>query len=422
MESTAIVPTAQKSKLLVWILMLLLVLAGCQSDQDPDALRGPVTLWHSWAPSEAAVLDESITQFEELHPEVDVIVVSLPDDELLDVFRRSGGDGLGPALLMGRNEWIGQLADDGFIRPIEDYISSETLSSSTNRALVMYEDQQFGLPIFLEPRALYYNAQQATELPNTLEELLAETTQGNRIAFVPYFEEAYWGIQTFGDGLFDADGRFTLAGSGFEAWLGWLSNAQSDPGVILNVDAVSLLDLFVSEEITYYVAGPDQEKEILGSMDEDTSFEFGVRPLPGGSEGASGPLLSAATMMLYAYSTEQQNRNAAALATFLANRQQSIRFLRDTNRVPANPTVSVDPRIYPIPNGFSRQVRTAVVLPNEIPTVPFFAAGDRAYTSVLSGTATPADAVCEFGLNVIEIMNYTAEDVDLPQGCSFASD
>ncbi|MFN2232666.1 MAG: hypothetical protein ACK2U1_00455 [Anaerolineales bacterium] len=128
----------------------------------------------------------------------------------------------------------------------------------------------------MEPRALYYNAQQATELPNTLEELLTETTQGNRIAFVPYFEEAYWVIQTFGDGLFDADGRFTLAESGFEAWLDWLNHAQSDPGVILNDDAVSLLQLYVSEEIAYYVASPDQEKKILGSMDEYPCFRPGL--------------------------------------------------------------------------------------------------------------------------------------------------
>ncbi|MFN2232667.1 MAG: hypothetical protein ACK2U1_00460 [Anaerolineales bacterium] len=77
---------SQNSKPLVLIILLLLLLAGCQSDQDTGALRSSVTLWHSWAPSEAAVLDKAITQFEELHPEVDVIVVSLPDDEVLDVF------------------------------------------------------------------------------------------------------------------------------------------------------------------------------------------------------------------------------------------------------------------------------------------------------------------------------------------------
>ncbi|MCO5192872.1 MAG: extracellular solute-binding protein [Anaerolineae bacterium] len=413
--------TCPKKQLLLGIL-LLLVLAGCQIDQDDQSLGGSVILWHSWPPEKAAVLEEAIAQFEEINPEVDVIVVDLPSEQILGDFKRAGYNGLGPGLLLGRNSWIGELADDGLIRPIEPYISAETLSSSSNRSLVTYRDQQYGLPIFLEPRALYYNTELVTNPPNTLSDLLAEASTGNRVAFVPRFEEAYWGIQAFGDGLFDAEGRFTLASSGFEEWLNWLSNAQNEPGVILSIDDPSLLDLFINGEIAYYVADPNKQKQMPDFIDEDTPFEYGVRPLPGGPTGDSGPLLSAETMMLYAYSTENQNRTAAALAMFLANRQQGIRFLRDIDLVPANPTINVDPRIYPVPNGFARQVRTAVVLPNEIPAQSFLAAGNRAYTSVLSGTASPADAVCSFGLEVIGIMNYTAEDVLLPQGCRFVDE
>src|SRR5690606_41037726 len=89
---------------------------------------------------------------------------------------------------------------------------------------------------------------------------------GNRVEFVPRFEEAYWGIQTMGRGLFDAEGNFTLAESGFEQWLRWLDNAQRAPGVILNVDDESLLDLFASGQIAYYIAGPERLARILERM------------------------------------------------------------------------------------------------------------------------------------------------------------
>ena len=250
-----------------------------------------------------------------------------------------------------------------------------------------------------------------------LDALLEEAEQGNRVAFVPRFEEAYWGIQAFGNGLFDEQGRFTLADSGFEEWLTWLDKAQQEPGVILNVDDQSLLDLFTSGEIIYYVAEPDRQKRIMEMIGEESSFEYGVEPLPGGPNGASGPLLAAETMMLYAFSSTQQNRNASALATFLANQQQGIRFMRDMKRVPANPTIAVDPRLYPVTNGFARQATTAVVLPNEIPTDPFVTAGNQAYTSVLSGFSTPNEAVCSFGQEVVALMNYGTEDVDFPEGC-----
>ena len=34
----------------------------------------------------------------------------------------------------------------------------------------------------------------------TIQEHLEEAAAGNRVAFVPRFEEAYWGIQAFGNG------------------------------------------------------------------------------------------------------------------------------------------------------------------------------------------------------------------------------
>ncbi len=85
--------------------------------------------------------------------------------------------------------------------------------------------------------------------------------------------------------------------------------------------------------------------------EEEGVFEFGVVPLPGGSHGPSGPLLSAETMLLYSFSSPEQARIADALASFLTNQQQSIRFMRELKHVPANDTVEVDRRIYPTVNG-----------------------------------------------------------------------
>ncbi len=406
----------------VWLLIPLLLLIGCQLNQDEDELHGRITLWHSWPASEALVLEEAIAQFQEIHPDVRVITVSLPRDQLLDQFQKAGKDGFGPALLIGNDSWIGALAAEGLIRPMTDYVESPVLLAGNNRALALNQGHVYGVPLFLEPRALYFNKQQVPDVPESLDALLEEAAQGKRVAFVPRFEEAYWGIQAFGNGLFDEEGRFTLADSGFEEWLSWLDTAQQEPGVILNVDDQSLLDLFTNGEIAYYVAGPDKQNNMPVMDNGETSFTFGVEPLPGGPNGASGPLLTAETLMLYAFSSAQQNHNASALATFLANQQQGIRFMREINHVPANPGIAIDPRIYPVPNGFARQAQTAVVLPNEIPTDPFVAAGNRAYTSVLSGLLSPSEAVCRFGQEVVTLMSYGPTDVDFPVECEFPED
>jgi arabinogalactan oligomer/maltooligosaccharide transport system substrate-binding protein len=324
-------------------------------------------------------------------------------------------------LLIGRDGWIGELVNEGLIQPISPDKVSATLFNSRNRALTQYRDQLFGFPLFLAPNALYYNKNLVTEPPESLDDLLVEAVAGNQVAFVPRFEEAYWGIQAFGEGLFDEQDRFTLVESGFTEWLSWLDKAQSASGVILNIDNASLLELFTSGEVAYYVAGPEAREPLTSMMDEEDSFEFGVVPLPAGLQGPAGPLLSAETILLYAFSSPEQNRIANALANFLVNQQQSIRFMRELDHVPANPVVNVDRRIYPIANGFTRQARTAVVLPNEIPTDPLVAAGDRAYVSVLSGVLTPTEAVCRFGQEVAAFQDYTAADMSLPEGCALSA-
>ena len=402
---------------ITWLLFLMLLIVSCRESLPDDELNGRITLWHSWSAAEAAVLEEVLAQFQEIHPNVRIISIALPEDHILEEYIQSGDAGLGPGLLIGNDSWIGELVNTGLIRPVSVDETNSALFNSRNRALTQYQDQVFGVPLFLAPRALYYNKILVTEPPGTLDELLQEAADGNQVAFVPRFEEAYWGIQTFGEGLFDAQDRFTLAESGFTEWLSWLDEAQRAPGVILNVDDDSLLELFTSGQVAYYVAGPEKQALMATKMDEENFFDFGVAPLPGGPLDAAGPLLPAETILLYAFTSPEQTRIANALAVFLVNQQQSIHFMREIDRVPANPLVVVDPRIYPIVNGFAKQARTAVVLPNEIPTDPLVAAGDRAYVSALSGVLSPAEAVCRFGQEVAAFQGYTAVDMSLPEGC-----
>jgi arabinogalactan oligomer/maltooligosaccharide transport system substrate-binding protein len=402
---------------IVWLFWALLLLASCQVETPADELSGRLTLWHSWSEAEAVILNEALAEFQELHPEVRIIPVAIPEDQILAEFIDAGQAGLGPSLLIGTDGWIGELVNTGLLRPLFPTGTENALYSGRNRALTEYEGEVYGVPLSLAPRALYYNKRMVTETPGDLDALLQEAAAGNRVAFVPRFEEAYWGIQTFGNGLFDSQGRFALAGSGFAEWLEWLSTAQRAPGVILNVDDASLLELFASEQIAYYVGGPEKQEELAALLDAEDPFEYGVVPLPGGPNGSAGPLLPAETILLYAYASDRQAQIADALATFLVNQQQGIRFMRELQRVPANPSLSVDGRVYPIVSGFARQAQSAVVIPNEAPTNPLRAAGDRAYVSVLSGALTPDEAVCRFGREVATFEGYSAADVSLPEGC-----
>lgn len=401
------------------LLWALPIIGACQpiSAESDQELRGRITLWHSWTGQEAAELGAVLAQFQEIHPNVQIVELALPEDQILAEFRAAAENGLAPGVMIGQDQWIRELVDDGLIRPFPADDASLVLVNPRNRDLVEFKDQLFGVPLFLSPRAMYFNQNLVTAPARSLDQLLEEAAAGNRVEIVPRFEEAFWGIQAFGEGLFDADGRFTLADSGFEEWLEWLDNAQNAQGVILNVDEESLLDLFASGQIAYFVSGPDSLRVITDRIDPEDEFEIGIAPLPAGPSGASGPITEAETLLFYSHASPEQARIANALAAFLFNQRQGIRFMRELEKVPANPRIAVDRRVYPIASGFAQQARTSVTLPNEILLDQFVAAGNHAYTSVLSGAATPAEAVCQFGREVVAFQAYLPDQVDLPEAC-----
>ena len=288
------------------VLLYGILLSACQVDTSSEELSGRATLWHSWSPAEAVVLEQALAEFQELHPNVQVITTAFPDDQIFNEYLIAAKEGLGPTLLLGHDSWIGDLADAGIIQPLSADLTALELFNTRNLAITQYEGRQYGLPMALAPRALYYNKSIVSSPPTTLDELLQEAAEGHSVAFVPRFTEAYWGIQLFGEGLFDDQARFTLAESGFTEWLDWLNEAQNAPGVIMNIDDKSLLTLFASGEVVYYVAGPEAQAQIKTQTDEENSFEIGVAPLPGQAEHLSGPLLPAEIIMFYTFASQDE--------------------------------------------------------------------------------------------------------------------
>ena len=206
---------AGRYRTIAWFFFTLLLVCSCQPSSSDDELGGYITLWHSWSPEEDRVLKEALLQYQEIHPNVRIVAVAVSKEQLLNEFRMAGRRGVAPDLLLGTPSWIGELVNVGLLRPLSSDEAWPAAPNSRNGSLTRYDDQLYGLPLFLAPHALYYNKSLVTQPAQTLDDLLKEADDGNRVAFAPRFEPAYWGIQAFGEGLFDAEGRFTLAESGF---------------------------------------------------------------------------------------------------------------------------------------------------------------------------------------------------------------
>lgn len=403
-------------RLLLFYLMLSFTLSGCQTlFSAPSHLKGNILLWHSWSKEDAQVLDEVLSQITEIEPDTEVISFYVPPNELKEHFIVATQQGLGPDLLLAPSDWVHDFAEAGVARPITLDELNVNHYVAPALASVYYQETYYAFPLSVFPVALYYNTQLTSSPPVTLAGLKKQTEEeGESIALTSRFEPAYWGIQAYGANLFDDAGRFTLAQSGFTDWLDTLTTVQHWAGVILNTDALALEEMFVEGRVTYYAAGPESLQEIQQIMGD----AVGVTLLPSGPVGPAGPLLPTEAIYLGSTSSSKQTEAALRVAQFLTNPQQNMVFMRELGRVPANQTVMVDPRVYPVLSGFAQQAQTSVTLPNDLFRDEFYELGDRVYANVLSGVLTPEEAVCQFGLDVVALQGYTEEEATLPEGCS----
>jgi maltose-binding protein MalE len=398
-------------------LLWLISLTGCQAAANGSgALHGRILLWHSWSEADTLVLEQILEEFTGIHPNVTIITAAIPPEELRERYESAVPQGLGPNLLIGRAEWVPDLAAQGLIAKYsENQITSFNFLPPALRALrVQDNDGLYGLPLSVSTNVLYYNTAQVDRPAATVEELWRQAANGRIVAIPTTFADAYWGIHAFGEELFDDEGRFALAESGFLAWLNALKEAQEIPNIVLSRDVTALQQLFLSERAAYYI-GRSEEMLILQEALGESAVA--VAALPSGPAGSPHSLLWVEALLLNPASSAQQTVVALEVAQFLSNQEQSTQLMRQAGRVPANRRVEINRQLYPHMTGLVFQARSAVTLPNDIPVPAITDLGNLAYANVLSGLLTPLEAVCDFGQGVLRILPDSAAQPALPATC-----
>lgn len=371
-----------------------------QSAQEPG---GRILIWHSWEGKDAEALEAILTKFEAINPNVRVNRSHVHTDTLRTDFEAASTSGLGPDLLLGPVTWIRALAEAGRIAPVtaDEEVLQRFLSASLET--VRYDGQLYALPVSLQPTALFYNKALVETPATTLDGLLAHAAEGKGVAINTTFAAAFWGIPAFGGRLLDEEGRVILDQGGFANWLAWLKSAREQPGMVLesNRDALSLR--FQLGEVAYYVGDPTELQRFNDLLGMEN---VGVVPLPPGPNGNAGPLLNGDALMFSPASSENQQRLAMQLATFITNAEQQTNLMREARRVPANVRVRVNARLNPVVNGFVAQARTAVPLPNLPDLEAFFRQGTDIYIRVMEGVQEPVDAALAFTNAVNEAYGF----------------
>ena len=375
----------------------------------PEDPTGSILVWHSWPEEDAPILLDVVQRYIDLHPDAKIALSRVPPEDLLTRFEEAAGIGFGPDLLLAPSDYILPLAQHDLIVPvvIDEMLRERFLPASLDA--LHYNSQLYGLPLTLHTSGLYYNRSIVEQPARTVDELLAAAQSGVEIGLSPSFENAYWGLRAFGGRLFNEEGRAILDQGGFANWLNWLSLAQDIPAFVLSNDQSALRTLFIEGQLGYLIDRSSAWDELSAGLDPS---RIGLLPLPAGPTGSPAPLLGVDALLFSAASSSPQQALAQDLAAFLTNVEQQTTFMRQTERIPANTRVRINARLSPVVASFAEQARASVALPLSDQINDIVRLGNEAYTRVLEGLVTPAEAAADATAAVNEALGFASTDGD----------
>ncbi|MDR1265706.1 MAG: extracellular solute-binding protein [Propionibacteriaceae bacterium] len=350
-------------------LMALSVLAGCGSDTPPettttdepsaDDTTGATTradadlvIWSDANRSKA--LEASLKTWAD---EQGITAAIQIVDELQNMFVTANEAGNGPDLVIGANDWTGNLVQNSSIVPVQ--ISEDGLNPAAVDS-VTYQGQVYGAPYALETLGLYSNPKFTAEsAPATIEAMVAAAaaggtegaaenplclqvgTDGDAYHMQPLYTSA--GGYIFGtntDGTYNPDDvGVGQAGSLVAAQK--IGALGADGVLKTSIDSTNSISLFAEGKCAYLVSGPWALQTL-----QPANMEFGLGSIPGfeGLNPAQPPL------GVQAFFVASKAKNTAFAQQFVND------LLADTTITQA--MYDLDPRV-PVQDALSAAIATS---------------------------------------------------------------
>ena len=397
-------------KIKIGLILLVLLFAGsCNiqreqqiTDNQAEILQGKISFWFEMSPqlTEAPdrmskkVFQNLITEFSELHPQLQVFAKAVPQENIWELFEAQGKRGAGPdILLVSTTSDVPRLIQERLLRAVENSAIDQSQFRSEALNTVRYQGQLYGFPLLLSTQVLCYNRDKVKELPRTLSELIEQARQGYSVGLHSGFRETFWGTGIFGERQIDDPSQVILSQTeGWGQWMEWLKKARKEPNFILSSDAIALQEAFVEGKLAYLTCKPawiDDFREVLGSE------RVGAMLLPGEANQPATPRLESRILIFNRASNSNQHRLALKLAQFLTNVEQQEQIEAAVPFIPSNQKVMIDRQLFPLRNILLEQSRISlgITLDNAEKVELIEEYGNILYRQVLNGELSPDEAV-----------------------------
>lgn len=265
------------------------------------ATPGSLLIWADAA--RAPILTQVGNEFQAVYG-IPVKVDLISGDIRSDFITAAAAD-KGPDIIVGANDWIGELVADGLLSPIT-FLTQDQLKQFPPTALqaFSYNGKLYGLPYSMDVLALFYNKDYVTNPPTTPDQLFTMAKEMTSNGFYglaygvyqdPYFSAPF--IQGFGGYVFGTNSEGTLDpndigldNAGAVKGLEYIDKFFQAGLIPQGEDYNESVNLFDAGKAAMYIDG---EWAVPGI--QKAGINFGVAPIPGGKPfiGVQGFMISA---------------------------------------------------------------------------------------------------------------------------------
>ena len=373
---------SNKLRYLVILVLLSLVVTACGGDSDtasdsPEATEAPIETLAApattspppvklvvWAEEKVATALDPLVGAYEAAAGVDIEVVVYDFGAIRTDVQTAGPAGEGPDVFLGAHDWVGELAANGVVAPLDlGSVASDLFEVGVTA--FSYGGEVYGFPYATEAIAMFYNADLVDSVPATWEEAkTACDTAGTEFCVGTPSNDAYHNhpfIASAGGYVFASTGGFDASDVGLDN-AGAIASAEYLDGLVKNgtvysADYGGAMSNFQEGRALFWMTGP-------WARGDASAVNYGVGLIPQFDGNAATPFVGVRGAMVSSFSDNQVLAQSFILDFFATIEVQQAMYESDP-RLPATKSLfAVVEAADPIAASFAASASNGIPMPN----------------------------------------------------------
>ena len=376
-----------KSRFIVILLMLSMVAVACGGDtaeevvETPEVTEAPQETLAApattapppevivvWAEEKVATALDPLVGAYEAAAGVDVEVVVYEFGAIRTDVQTAGPAGEGPDVFLGAHDWVGELAANGVIQPINlSSVSADLFEVGINA--FNYDGMSYGFPYATEAIAMYYNADLTDGVPASWDDVKAACDAAGTELCVgapgggggadAYHNHPF--VASAGGYVFKISGGFDPNDVGLDNANALVSAEYLDSlvknGVVASTDYGGSMSAFQEGRSLFWMTGP-------WARNDASAVNYNVGLIPAFGDSPATPFVGVRGAMVSSFSEKKLLAESFILDFFATVEVQEAMYNSDP-RLPATKSLfAIVEAADPVAAAFAASASNGIPMPN----------------------------------------------------------